>query len=394
MPDNAFSSVSPFASRRRFLRSGIGALGAAFVPFGRSASAGVNSIAERRGRKSLAVDALFDRWSVKNETPGAAVRVVYQGETLHAKEYGLANIRRDEPIVADTRFLLASLTKPFTALAIMMLVEQGDLSYDHRLTEFFPQFRSYARSISVRHLLWHTAGLREYDDLFALEGRLDFDWPRSACSAPSKYEPTSAETLEMLARHSRLFPAGEKHLYSNSAYLVLGQIIEKVSGQSYPKFIRTRILIPAGMTQSSVPVARWRDVPKRATSYEFDAKEGKFYDIDYAPTNQLYGADGIYSTADDLLRFDAALYTRQLVRQSTLDDAFRPGTLNDGTRTGYGFGWIVEPDYVWHNGEFLGFRTYLARHRSLRFTVLVLANCKELNADALGDDIASIYLDG
>ena len=393
MLDDAFSSANPFASRRRFLRCGIGALGASLVPLGRSAYAGVNSIGKRRKKKSRAVDALFDGWSVDKKMPGAAVRVVYQGETLHAKEYGLANIMRDEPIVADTRFLLASLTKPFTALAVMMLVERGRLSYDTRLTEFFPQFRSYARAISVRHLLWHTAGLREYDDLFELEGRFGLDRPRSACSTPSEYEPTSADTLQMLARHGRLFPAGEKHVYSNSAYLVLGQIIEKVSGRSYAEFIEKRIFALAGMKHSSVPVARWREVPGRATSYEFDDADGKFHDIDYTAINQLYGADGIYSTADDLLRFDAALYTRQLVKQSTLDDAFRPGTLNDGTATDYGFGWFVEPDYVWHDGEFLGFRTYLARHRSLRFTVLVLANCHELDAAAIGADIASIYLD-
>jgi CubicO group peptidase (beta-lactamase class C family) len=394
MQDNTFSSAGRFSSRRRFLRSGIGALVATSVPLGQSASAGVNSIGDHRKKKSKAVDALFDRLSVGKETPGAAVRVAFRGETLHAKQYGSANLTRDEPIVADTRFLLASLTKPFTALAIMMLVEQGDLSYDHRLTEFFPQFRDYARSISVRHLLWHTAGLREYDALFDLEGKLDQDWPRSACSMPSKYEPTSAETLDMLARHRRLFPAGEKHCYSNSAYLVLGQIVEKVSGQSYADIIAKRIFAPAGMTQSSVPVARWREVPRRATSYEFDEEDKEFHDIDYSPINQLYGADGIYSTADDLLRFDAALYTRQLVKQATLDDAFRPGTLNDGSATDYGFGWVIEPDYVWHDGEFLGFHTYLARHRSLRFTVLVLANCEDLDAPAIGADIASIYLEG
>lgn len=372
----------------------MGMLGLPFIGTARSAYASANGVTKQQGRKSQAVDALFDRWSIDRRAPGAAVRVVYQGERLHSKEYGLANIHDDKPVTPDTRFLLASLTKPFTALAVMMLVDQGDLSYEQRLSEFFPQFRDYARAISVRHLLWHMAGLRSYDDLFDLEGKVGNLDARSICSPPSKYEPTSADTLDMLARHSRLFPAGEKYDYSNSGYLVLGQIIEKVSGQSYPEFIEQRILAPAGMTQSSVPVARWREVPERAMSYKRGDKDGEFDDIDYTPINKLYGADGIYSTADDLLRFDAALYTRKLVKQSTLDETFRQGVLNDGFHTDYGFGWVIEQDYVWHNGEFLGFQTYLARHRSLRFTVVVLANCKELDASDVGAQIASIYLKG
>jgi CubicO group peptidase (beta-lactamase class C family) len=344
------------------------------------------------------IDALFAPWSAQQNMPGAAVRVVSYGEVIHHGHYGLADLARNIPIGPETTFLLASLTKPFSAMAIMMLVEEGEISYESRLSEFFPDFPGYARDITIRHLLQHTSGLREYSDLFIDDGKIsrpddDKDgWPRPADLPPSAFEPTSRDTLELLTRHDLQFAPGDRRVYSNSGYAVLGQIVEVVSGGSYPNFIKRRIFDRVGMDHSVVPVRGWRKVPNRANSYS--RLQGSYVDVDYTPLNLVYGEDGIYTTIDDMVRWDQALYTAALVKQSTLDEAFRPGKLNDGTPIDSGYGWFIGEEFVDHDGAWLGFRTYIRRYRSRRLTVLVLANCAQLNAACLGNDIAEILLDG
>jgi CubicO group peptidase (beta-lactamase class C family) len=343
------------------------------------------------------IDALFAPWSAKQGMPGAAVRVVRHGTVIHSGHYGLADLAGGVPIGPSTSFLLASLTKQFTAMAILMLVEEGRLSYDSRVSEFFPDFPGYARDITMRHLLQHTSGLREYGCLFIKEGKVsrpeavNDPWPRSANSPPSAYEPTSEDTLQLLSRADLQFAPGADRVYSNSGYVVLGQIARAVSGRSYPAFLKRRIFDPIGMRHSVVPIREWRKVPNRAWSYSW--VQHKYQDIDYTPLNLVYGEDGIYTTIDDMVRWDQALYTSELVKQSTLDEAFRPGKLNNGDPIDSGYGWFIGRDFVDHDGAWLGFRTYIRRYRSRRLTIIVLANCAELNAASMGNDIAEIVLD-
>jgi CubicO group peptidase (beta-lactamase class C family) len=348
----------------------------------------------RGASKSKEVDALLAQWTAAGRTPGAAVRVIRHGTVTHAKEYGLADIEKNLPITPNTAFLLASLTKPFTALAVMILVEKGELSYDARLSEFFPDFPHYARTVSVRHLLHHTSGFGDYRDPLIDAGLLDPDdpYPRSARTPPSSIEPTCKQALAALARQKDLlFVPGEEYRYSNAGYLILAQIVEQFASHSYPAFLNENIFGPAGMAYSEVPVERWREVARRAVSYR--RTDGAYEDIDYTPLNLLYGEDGIYSTVEDIVRWDQALYTDKLVKQSSLDAAFTPGILNDGWRTRYGYGWEVEHDSVFHSGDWLGFNTSVIRYRSRRLTVIVLANCQQIDALAAGRAIARIYLD-
>ncbi len=344
------------------------------------------------------IDALFAPWSAQHGMPGAAVRVIEHGKVIHRGHYGLADLARKVPIDSKTSFLLASLTKSFTALAIQMLVEQGRLGYDHRLSEFFPAFPGYARDVSIRHLLQHTSGLREYSDLFIQEKKISppddekDPWPRSAGSAPSAWEPTAQEALTVLTRHDLEFPPGEQRVYSNSGYVVLAQIVETLTGRSYPDVLSQWIFHRIGMWDSVVPVRDWRHVPRRANSYSWS--QGKYRDVDYTPLNLVYGEDGIYATIEDMVRWDQVLYTADLVKQSTLDGAFRPGHLNNGTEIDSGYGWFIGPDFVDHAGLWLGFRTYIRRYRSRRLAIIVLANCAELNAATMGNEIANILLGG
>jgi CubicO group peptidase (beta-lactamase class C family) len=340
------------------------------------------------------VDALLAPWS-KGDTPGAAITVIENGRVLLEKGYGLANLETKQPIDPDTAFLLCSVTKQFTAMSIMILAERGKLRYDDALSSFFPEFPPYAQKITIRHLLQHTAGLPEYDDLFRGSGKIDRFWPRSAKSRPSSFEPTSKDVLQILAQQKALqFAPGEKWEYSNSGYVVLAQIVEKVTGQTFAQFLQQEIFQPLGMKRSRLYDETRPTIQKRATSY----KGGGIYrEIDYAPQNAIYGEDNIYTTVEDMYAWDQALYTEKLVRAATLKEAFTPGRLNDGTTTNYGFGWglnrVLGLEALEHGGAWLGFRTYILRFPTQRFTVIVLSNLAQFEPDKIAAEISKIYLD-
>jgi CubicO group peptidase (beta-lactamase class C family) len=338
-----------------------------------------------RHAQSERVDALFAPWSQRG-MPGAAVIVIQDGEVVHQKGYGLARLKKKVPIRPQTAFLLASVTKPFTALAVMILAERGKLDYRDPLAKFFGQFQDAAGAITIQQLLQHTSGLPDFENIFIEQGIIDKNWPRSGKSRPSRCEPTSKETLDLLAKWQKLESApGTKYAYSNSGYVVLGQIVENVSKQRFARFVEAEIFRPAGMFDSVVYDERRPIVRNRAKSYSWT--EGRYHNIDYTPLNFVYGEDGIYSTIEDMGRFSQTLYTEVLVKKATLDLAFTPGALDK-----YGFGWIVERDYVWHNGAWTGVNTYIRHDVCRNFSIVVLANCKELSADSMGSLIADIYL--
>jgi CubicO group peptidase (beta-lactamase class C family) len=334
---------------------------------------------------------------VSPSAPGAGVLVVQDGRIVLEKGYGLAVVESRTPIAADTRFLLASVSKQFTAMGIMILAERGKLSYDDRLRRFFPEFPPYADSITVRHLLNHVAGFPEYEELFMSSGKVGRDWPRSSSTPRSPYEPTAHDALVLLAQSaSARFRPGERFEYSNSGYMLLGQIIEKASGQRYAQFLSDNVFRPLGMTQTGVYDETRPAFPNRASSYR-PAKEG-FAQLDYTPFNAIYGEDNVVTTMGDLFKWDQALYTERLVHNATLRLAFTPGTLNDGSRTTYGFGWRIEPilglSAVGHAGTWMGFRTIILRFPDKRTTVVVLSNREDFPAGTVAQDVSAIYLEG
>jgi len=343
-----------------------------------------------RAEKAALVDALFAPWS-RQGMPGAAVLVVKDGQVLHRKGYGFANIKSKTPIGPSTSFLLGSTTKSFTALSVMMLADSEALNYGDSLLKFFPEFPSYARSITVRDLLHHTGGMAEYEDLFVCAGKVQDIRPRPITSKPEPYEPTARDALDLLSQQKKLqFLPGEEFRYSNSGYMVLAQIVEKVSKQRFRDFVKKKIFEPLGMTHSLLYDETKPIVQNRASSYSWT--NGKYENVDYTPLNSIYGEDGIYSTLADMVQWVKAIDEKKLVKPRTWKQAFTSGQLNNGKYTGYGLGWFVASNYLWHDGAFLGFRAYIAHHPGDRFNVVILTNCKELNAPALGADVASIYL--
>ena len=347
-----------------------------------------------RARLSTEVDNMLAPWN-RPGLPGAAVLVVQCGQILHKKSYGLADVVLQRPMAPDTLFELGSITKPFTALAIMMLVERRQLRYDQPLTDLFPDFPPWARQVTLRHLLTHTAGIPEYEELFAASGKLDRDYPRSASTQRSTYEPTSRQGLALLATVQKLrFRPGTRFEYSNSGYLLLAQVVERVSGLRYPEFLRRYVFEPLGMSRSLVYDETNPPLPQRAVSYTW--REGVLADVDYTPLNFIYGDGNVQSTVEELALWDQALYSDRLVQAATLQQAFTPGKLRDGKSVEYGFGWHVNHGYglrrVAHGGSWLGFKNMLVRYPDRRFTVILLSNIEQFDREVLASKIARLYL--
>jgi CubicO group peptidase (beta-lactamase class C family) len=329
------------------------------------------------------LDALLNDWKLKN-APGMAAALVRDGRIEYRKVFGFADLEARRPITPDTQFLLASLTKQFTAMAIMILAERHKLQFDDSLAKFCPEFPGYARSITIRNLLNHTAGLTQYQEL--LVGKIDENYFRSSKSPPAAHEFTATEALQVLSRQPKLrFTPGEKFEYSDSAYVLLAQIIERITGQRYAEFLKETIFDPLGMQDTLVVDERKQKVPRLALGYA--KRDGRWQDITYSPENSIYGEDGIYSTLNDLYKWDQALYTERLVSRSTLEMAFTPGRTNDGKETvtgifthpsSYGFGWFISSmqgeRVVEHSGGWSGYATHILRVPGRRVTAIVLTN--------------------
>ena len=342
---------------------------------------------------SRQVDALFAPLT-EGARPGAVVLVGREGKVLHKKAYGLANVSRRIPLTPATVFDLGSIGKSFTALAIMLLAEGGKLRYDDALARFFPEFATYASNVRLRHLLQHTAGFPDYEDLLKNSVQLDNNYPRSASTPKSALEPTSSDVLRLLSKQTLRFQPGTKYEYSDSGYVLLGQVVAKVSGQQYATFLQQRIFRPLRMTKTVVYDETRPPIPGRAVSYK---RLGDTYvDIDYSPLNFVYGDGSTNSTVEDLFKLDRALYTNAFLKAATLAQAFRSGMLPDGTRTEYGFGWFVRPAVglarISHGGTQVGFRSLFVRYPQQQLVVIVLGNFLDFDRERLAYEVARLYL--
>jgi CubicO group peptidase (beta-lactamase class C family) len=347
------------------------------------------------------LDALLNDWKQKN-APGMAALLIRNGRIEYRKVFGFADLDSRTPITPDTQFLLASLTKQFTAMAIMILAEGHKLQFDDSLAKFCPEFPGYARAITIRNLLNHTAGLTQYQQL--LVGKIDENYFRSSKSPPAAHEFTAAEALQVLSRQQNLrFSPGEKFEYSDSAYVVLGQIIERITGMRYAEFLKETVFDPLEMHDTLVVDERKQNVPRLALGYA--RRNAKWQDITYSPENSIYGEDGIYSTINDLYKWDQALYTERLVSRSTLEMAFTPGRTNDGKEittdilgrpNSYGFGWFIsslqgEKD-VEHSGGWSGYATHILRVPSRRVTAIVLTNSSNGDVPDIAQQMVEIAI--
>jgi CubicO group peptidase (beta-lactamase class C family) len=341
---------------------------------------------------SSQIDAIFAPLKAGN-APGAAVLVVHNGKPVFRGGYGVTGFHPVHRIDAKTNFRLASFTKQFTATCIMLLVRDGKLHYDDHLTDVFPEFPDYGKSITIRNLLNHTSGLHDYEELLMKQ------YPNT----PEDKVPQirDAGVLKLLEQQTGAdFPAGTKWEYSNSGYVVLAMVVEKISGKAFGEFLQERIFMPLKMTNTLAYEPGKNTVPHRA--YGFTRKDG-WLETDQSPTSATLGDGGIYSSLDDLEKWDRALREHTLLSAAEMAPALTPARFNngpakfpDGTDVSYGFGWFLY-DYkghkrMWHDGETTGFRTTIQRFPEDKLTVIVLANRTDIDPAQLALKVADLYL--
>lgn len=345
-------------------------------------------------RPAEQVDAFLANLASERE-PGIAVLVAKDGRVVLERTRGVTDLKTLRPIDGRTNFRLASVTKAFTAAAAMLLARDGKLRYEDRLTDVFPDFPEYGRAITIRNLLNHTSGLLDYEDLMP---------PRNASLPVEEAQIKDAEVLELLKRQAAgKFAPGTRWAYSNSGYVLLGLIVEKISGRSFAEFLRDRIFIPLDMKNTVAYERGKNEVANRAFGHS--RKDGRWKETDQSPTSATLGDGGVYSSLSDLAKWDEALRRHSLLSEAEMRPALTPvrvanGTAvePDGTPAEYGFGWFLNPwngrARMWHYGETIGFRTAIQRFVDGGLTVIVLCNRADVDAAELALKVAGAYFDG
>lgn len=348
--------------------------------------------------KSAAVDALFDAWT-QGKRPGVGIAIVHEGQPVHKKGYGLANLVTRAPIDSKTPFRLASLTKQFTAMAIMILAEAGSLEYGDPIQRYLPEFSSDGGKVTLRHLLNHTSGVEDYEDLFLKAGIIDTDYPTSSEGPRKVFEPSFRDAVDLLSHQMLRFMPGDDWEYSNSGYVLLASIVEQVSGIPFSRFLQEKIFEPLDM-HNSLLSERAQPEPElsdRARGYVLH--KDVYVEADYSPLNAIYGPDGAYSTLDDMIKWCKALGSGNLVMPSTMAEALTSGELNIGARTGYGLGWFIARysglPVASHTGSWMGFRSFLLYYPQQRCAVVLLSNSAEFDDTArslVASRLSKLYL--
>ena len=325
-----------------------------------------------------AVDSLFAAYSAPG-APGASVVVIRRGRVVFTRGYGLADLEARTPAAPRTDYRLASLTKQFTAMAVMILAEQGRLSYDDSVSRSLPELPAYSRGVTIRNLLNHTGGLWDYEDFV----------PDS-----QTYQVKDRDVLALVARADSLyFRPGSAYRYSNTGFALLALVVERVSGVPFARFLETRIFRPLGMRGSVAFEEGVSTVPNRAYGHSRDSTGWRR--TDQSNTSAVLGDGGVYTSVDDMVRWSRALDGHRLVSAATQQLAWTDVTLADGRRSGYGFGWYVartgDRFEVWHTGETRGFRNAIFKLPDEGLTVVVLTNRNESPPIAIARRLAEYF---
>jgi CubicO group peptidase (beta-lactamase class C family) len=336
--------------------------------------------------KSRQVDELFASY-ITGRSPGAAVIVIQDGKIVHEAGYGLADLAKGTPITPSQIFHLASVGKQFTALAVLILLEKGKLDLDDPVEKYLPELANFGNGVTIRRLLNDTSGIPD-----AYSGDLYKTLMQQSA------RPTNADLLAVLSTaDGLLFDPGFQFKYSNTGYDVLGALIERVSGESYPDFLEENIFGPLGMKNSfSLPNPRQKTDPLLAHSY--GKYQGVIQPWDTNPLDDIVGSGTIYSNVEDMFLYDQALYTDAIVRQSTLAEAFQPAVLYDGVKYPYGFGWEIKDENgirsYWHSGKWLDYQSFYERFTELKLSIVVLMNWNYgPTVEDVESSIRKIYLD-
>jgi D-alanyl-D-alanine carboxypeptidase len=320
--------------------------------------------------------------------PGISLAVVRDGKVVKAEGYGLANIEANSAATPKTVYELGSVGKQFTAAAVMILVEEGKLSLDDKLTKYFPNAPREWDRVTIRHLLTHTSGIQNH---VAVPGYIKI------FKTDITFETTPArnEILKEFFQLPMEFEPGETWAYDNTGYYLLGFIIEKASGQSYYQFLQERVFQPLGMKATTNTDPR-PIVANRAAGYEW--VKDKYENRHPLLPAIAFSAGTIISTVEDMAKWDAALYTEKLLKKTSLEQVWTPARTKGGAAASfdYGFGWFVDSyhghRYVQHSGGTPGFSSVIYRFLDDKLTVIILSNHSDRFLDQFAIDIAGMYV--
>jgi CubicO group peptidase (beta-lactamase class C family)/microsomal dipeptidase-like Zn-dependent dipeptidase len=319
------------------------------------------------------VDELMRNYS--GPVPGASVLVLRTGKPVVQRSYGLADLEQRTMATPATNYRLASVTKQFTATAILLLCDAGKLQLDDPVRRWLPDLPDATQGVTIRHLLSHTGGVVDYEDFVPDDG-------------PQVHD---ADVLRLLATQNRtLFTPGSNYRYSNSGYALLALVVEKASGQRFAEFLRDRIFLPLGMNDTVAFENGVSVVSSRA--YGYSAAGDTWARTDQSTTSAVLGDGGIYSSISDLAKWDAALYDDRLLRGELRKLAFSPTTHTENPSVDYGFGWRISGETLWHSGETRGFRNVIIRYPERELTVIVLTNRNDPEPYSTALAIAQLFL--
>ncbi len=331
------------------------------------------------------VDAIFERYT-KAGSPGCAVAVMKDGAVAYKQGYGLADLEHDVPILPSTVFNIGSTAKQFTAFAVALLEDEGKLSYDDDLRKHLPEMHDFGSTITLRHLLHHTSGLRgSFPELLALAEWRDAD-----------VTTTDDVYRLLLAQRELNYPPGEEYLYVNSNYVLLALICERVSGKTFAAYCRERIFEPLGMNRSVIHDSLLTLIPGRASGYYDDA--GSWL---HAPLNDtVVGPTNVYSTVEDMAEWDENFYSGRVGGKAVIERMQQAGRLNDGTELDYAMGLMVGPGHsyrgwevVEHGGSQGGYSSWMVRFPELHLGVVVLFNHFLWDMQQYAFKVADLFLE-
>ena len=328
-------------------------------------------------------EAFLAQWD-KKDMPGCSVGAITDGRLVYKRAFGMANLDYDIPNTTSTLFNVASASKPFTAMSVALLAQQGKLSLDDDVRKYVPELPKYAETITIRHLLYHTSGIREYQALVFFAGLS----PDNALSDKT--------VLNMLARQKNTsFTPGSKHQYSNSNYHLLGIIVGRVSGKSLREFAEENIFKPLGMKNTRFFDNRNEVIKNRASGYMV----GRDNSIRArASLFDLVGGGGVLTTIEDLYLWNQNFYEPKVGNKELIQLLTARGTLNDGKEIGYSFG-LFHNKYkglpvIKHSGNMSGYRAQIASFPEQKFTAIALCNNSAIYPSDIVEKLADIYLDG
>jgi CubicO group peptidase (beta-lactamase class C family) len=328
------------------------------------------------------IDKIFAQWDTAS-SPGCALTVVRNAVLEYARGYGVANLELNAPITPKTVFDIGSVSKQFTAMSIVLLVQDGKLSFDDDIHKFIPELPPYGAAVTVRSMLHHLSGLRSYTDLFDLAGVPEID------------QTTDDDALALITRQKTLnFAPGRQYLYSDTNYFLLALLVRRLAGESLGDFAHRRIFGPLGMSSTHYHDDHRMIVPRRAMGYA--PRAGGGFEIDMSNFEEL-GDGSVMTTAEDLARWDRNFYTGQVGGAAAIERLQELGVRSDGSKTPYAMGLILDRyrgiARVQHTGEWVGYRSSFLRFPQQKLSVIVLCNMTgDIDPLALSERVADIYL--